>query len=75
MTVWLLLLELSSGDHWKYSVYMLQPPPKNPLLYGFTGWIRFRLSEGSMPNQGEKKADDFLGVAPTVQLICRGGEG
>ena len=37
-------------------------------VQGLTGWIRLRLSDDSMPNQGEKKAPPLLGLSSTFHL-------
>jgi hypothetical protein len=47
---------------WLILLYIFIP------LQGFTGWMRLRLSEASMPNHGEKKAPDFLGLSGTTHL-------
>ena len=55
------------GAHWKYSVYIDHAEPD----HGLTGWIRLRLSSGSMPNHGEKNARERAGDADTVHVISR----
>jgi len=65
LTLYDLEFELCSGLHWKYSVYIDHEYP----LHGFTGCTRLRLSVGSMPNHGEKKAKLGRGFSLTFHFM------
>jgi hypothetical protein len=42
---------------WNIPVYIDQPEENMPLLQGLTGWIRFKLSAGSIPNLTDLKSE------------------